>query len=65
MRRQGGRDPRDPRVRVEAAVTLANSRPRKDEALELAAFMAIFHPGHPHTDELVREKRMEQRKESG
>ena len=56
MRRQGDRDPHDPRVRVEAARTLIDSR-NQDEALAMAAFMDIFHPGHPKTDELVRDAR--------
>lgn len=57
MRRQGNRDPKDPRVRAEAARLLVNNinDPRRREELEMAAFMDIFHPGHPLTDELVRE----------
>lgn len=54
MRRQGKRDPRDPRVRAEAARTLIDARDQ-DEALAMAAFMAA-------TDELVRDAR---RKRSG
>ena len=56
-RRQGDRDPKDPRVRVEAARTLIDARPHDVEALEMAAFMEIFHPGDPRTAELVREQR--------
>lgn len=54
MRRQGKRDAKDPRVRVEAARTLLDARGNKPEE-EMAAFMSIFHPGHPATDELVRD----------
>lgn len=60
MRSQGDRDPKDPRVRVEAARTLINNGVMGEDraaALEMAAFMDIFHPGHPATDELVREAR--------
>ena len=53
MRSQGDRDPKDPRVRVEAALALSEAR-GNDKELEMAAFMDIFHPGHPKTDELVR-----------
>jgi predicted dehydrogenase len=60
MRRQGKRDPKDPRVRVEAARTLIDAR-NQDEATAMAAFMGIFHPGHPKTDELVREARKKRR----
>lgn len=56
-RRQGDRDPDDPRVRAEAARCLVDAR-GGDEALEMAAFMGIFHPGHPLTDELVRDARL-------
>ena len=57
--RQGNSDPKDPRVRVEAARTLIDTirNPAEAEAMELAAFMEIFHPGHKLTDKLVREAR--------
>lgn len=58
--RQGDRDPTDPRVRVEAARTLidATRNPVEAEAMELAAFMGIFHPEMQElTDELVRDVR--------
>ena len=32
------------RERVEAAVAFLNGKAKKDEDLELVAFMAIFHP---------------------
>lgn len=61
MRSQGGRDGTDLRVRAEAARTLVDSRPYDAEALEIAAFMGIFHPEHPKTDELVRAARERRR----
>lgn len=58
MRQQGDRDPTDIRVRTEAAVCLIDATgPHNQEALAMAAFMGIFHPGHPATDELVRDAR--------
>ncbi len=61
MRRQGDRDTKDPRVRVEAARTLSDASTGFDDkraaAMEMQAFMDIFHPGHKMTDELVREAR--------
>lgn len=55
-RRQGDKDPRDPRTRAEAARALLDARGNKPDE-EMAAFMSIFHPGHAMTDELVREAR--------
>lgn len=56
MRQQGDRDPTDPRVRVEAAVAIIDTlAPHKQEAAQIAAFMEIFHPGHPATDALIRD----------
>lgn len=45
--------------RVAAAKTLINARSDRSEraGMELAAFMDIFHPGDPRTDELVRDAR--------
>ena len=50
----------DPRLRVAAARTLIDARDG-DEALAMAAFMGIFHPGHPKTDELVRDAKKKKR----
>lgn len=63
QRRQGDKDPKDPRTRVEAAVTLINANNGPDrEAMEMQAFMDIFHPGHAKTDELVRDARAKGRR---
>ena len=55
-RQQPDDDPNDPRVRVRAAVTIIDAR-GGDEAMEMQAFMDIFHPGHKLTATLVREAR--------
>lgn len=44
------------RARAARALLVDAKRPGvKDEPMELAAFMEIFHPGHPATDEMVAE----------
>lgn len=48
------------RVRA-AREVMATRRFENDEAAKMQAFMDIFHPGHPVTEEAVREMRLEQR----
>jgi len=50
----------DPRVRARAARHVLEGR--DDEAAELAAFMAIFHPEHKATAELVFEAKLKGRR---